>query len=147
MKNNYIPSINAINLIKQFEGCKLKAYYDDANILTIGYGHTNNVTLGMCIDQNTAEKFLQEDLTIAGNFVNKLVTTSITQNMFDALTSFVFNLGYSRLMQSTLLKKININPYDTEIRNEFKRWIYCNNNVAMGLVRRRAAEVKLYFTS
>ena len=87
-------SQNGINLIKQFEGCHLKSYKCPAGIWTIGYGHTAGVYDGMTISQVQAESFLKDDLFKYEEKVNKYYTKYIwTQNEFDALVSFAFNIA------------------------------------------------------
>ena len=87
-------SENGINLIKQFEGCHLKSYKCPAGIWTIGYGHTAGVYEGMSISQVQAESFLKDDLFKYEEKVNKYYRKYIwTQNEFDALVSFAFNIG------------------------------------------------------
>ena len=82
-------SQKGINLIKNFEGCRLTAYKCPANILTIGYGHTgSDVHTGQKITQEEAEKLLRQDLIVHCNNVSKLVKVPLNQNQFDALVSF-----------------------------------------------------------
>ena len=86
-------SKNGIELIKKYEGCKLNAYLCPANVWTIGYGHTKNVKEGDKITQEMAEQLLVNDLQQFENAVNAYCLRALTQNQFDALVSFVFNLG------------------------------------------------------
>ena len=93
-----------INLIKKYEGLALKAYLCPANVLTIGYGHTGkDVIPDMQINEVTAEQILKRDLEKFEKAVDRLVTSKINQNQFDALVSFTFNLGEGNLKSSTLL--------------------------------------------
>ena len=108
-----------IELIKQFEGCKLTAYLCPAKVLTIGYGHTKNVKKGQVITQLEADNLLKEDLTTFEKGITTLVRSNINQNQFDALVSFAFNLGLGNLKSSTLLKKVNNDPNDPTIKDEF----------------------------
>lgn len=132
-----------IELIKEFEGCKLKAYQDSVGVWTIGYGHTKNVKKGDAIDQAQADQFLINDLSDAENAVNHLVKVEITQEMFDALSSFTFNLGAGKLQSSTLLKLLNDSKY-SEASAQFTRWVFAGGKKLNGLVRRREAEQKLF---
>lgn len=139
-------SQNGINLIKQFEGCKLKAYKCPAGRWTIGYGHTNGVKSGQTITQAKAEEYLKNDLVIYEKGVENVVKVKLNQNQFDALVSFSYNVGLGALRTSTLMKKLNAKDY-TGAANEFPRWNKSNGKVLSGLTRRRAAEQKLFKTS
>lgn len=136
-------SKNGLDLIKQEEGLRLKAYRCQANILTIGYGHTKNVKENDSISVEQAEKLLIEDLAESEKWVNKLVKVPLNQNQFDALVSFVFNLGPGALQDSTLLKNLNQGKY-YETSQEFKWWRKANGKVSEGLIRRRFRERDLF---
>ena len=150
-----IPSKNCLNLIKSFEGCKLKAYNDPASgglPITIGYGSTyradgTKFKLGDTITQAQADSILQYVATEKSKAVATLLAgTIVNQNQFDALTDFAYNLGSGDLATSTLLKKVKVNPNDPSIRLEFMRWNKAGVNVMPGLTKRCTARVKLYFT-
>lgn len=132
-----------IELIKEFEGCKLKAYQDSVGVWTIGYGHTKGVNKGDSITQKQADQYLIEDLADAENAVNRLVKVEINQDMFDALVSFTFNLGVGNLQSSTLLRLLNQGKY-SESAEQFVRWVFAGGKKLDGLVRRRNAEQKLF---
>lgn len=132
-----------LDLVKRFEGCFLKAYKCPANVWTIGYGHTKTVKPGQLITHEEAEELLKKDMKEFENHVNKLVKVELTQNQFDALVSFTFNVGAGALKRSTLLKKLNRGDYDGAA-NEFRRWNRGGGRVLRGLVRRRAAEKDLF---
>jgi lysozyme len=137
-------SQKGIDLIKKFEGCRLTAYRCPANILTIGYGHTgSDVVTGQKITQEQAEKLLKSDLLVHCNNVSRLVKVPLTQNQFDALVSFEFNVGYAHFTSSTMLKLLNQKKY-REAAAQFDRWVYANRKVLAGLVKRRAAEKTLF---
>lgn len=137
-------SQKGIDLIKNFEGCRLTAYRCPANILTIGYGHTgSDVVTGQKITQEQAEKLLKSDLLVHCNNVSRLVKAPLTQNQFDALVSFEFNVGYGNFASSTMLKLLNQKKY-REAAAQFDRWVYANRKVLAGLVKRRAAEKTLF---
>jgi len=137
-------SQKGIDLIKNFEGCRLTAYRCPANILTIGYGHTgSDVSTGQKITQEQAEKLLKSDLLVHCNNVSRLVKVPLTQNQFDALVSFEFNVGYGNFASSTMLKLLNQKKY-REAAAQFDRWVYANRKVLAGLVKRRAAEKALF---
>lgn len=137
-------SNKGIDLIKKYEGFRAKAYKCPADKWTIGYGHTRNVKPTDVITLHEAERFLRQDVEFAEKEVNRH-NLDINQNQFDALVSFVFNLGVGNFARSTLLRKIKSNPNDPTIRKEFERWIYAGGKVLNGLVRRRKEEAELYF--
>lgn len=139
-------SIDGINLIKKYEGCRLTAYKCPAGVWTIGYGHTKNVKSGMKITQNKANELLEDDLKRIGNTIIQLVNVSLHQNQFDALVSFTFNCGSGALKRSTLLKKLNNKDYDGAA-NEFIKWNKSNGKVLNGLVKRREEEKSLFLKS
>lgn len=138
------------DLIKQFEGCKLKSYQCSALRWTIGYGNTffedgTPVVAGNAITQQKAEQLFE---LISNEFsakVAKLVTSNVTDNQFASLVSFAYNCGVVNLQKSTLLKKVNANHNDPSIRAEFMKWNKAGGKVLAGLTRRREAEANLYF--
>lgn len=137
--------IAGINLIKGFESLRLEAYRCPAGIWTIGYGHTAGVRRGDRIDERKAEQLLTEDLRESEAVVNR-ECPNVSQNQFDALVSFVFNVGETQFMRSTLLKCVKANPENVNIRYEFSRWNKAKGTVLSGLIRRRKAEADLYFS-
>lgn len=140
-------SQNGVDLIKRFEGCRLKAYRCPAGVLTIGYGHTgSDVSNGMEISQEKAENMLKMDLVVHCNNVAKLVKVPLNQNQFDALVSFEYNVGYGALSTSTLLRLLNQGKY-TEASKQFERWVYAGGKPLEGLKRRRKAEKELFIRS
>jgi len=138
-------SEEGLNLIKRHEGLRLEAYRCPAGVWTIGYGSTKDVREGMVITQEEADKRLKFDVYTSENCVNE-VGDLINQNQFDALVSFVFNLGCGRFKSSTLRKKVVKNPADKTIRYEFIRWVYAGGKKLNGLRKRRNEEADLYFT-
>ena len=144
-----VPSPNFLELIKQFEGFSPRVYRCPAGILTIGYGHVlqpkstiGNIT--ECnINQAQAEQLLQADAALAGAAVQRLIQVRLSQNQFDALVSFVFNLGAGRLQMSRLRAVINRGEH-ADAPAEFRRWVYGGGRKLPGLVARRAAEAELY---
>lgn len=137
-------SQKCIDLIKKFEGCALKAYLCPSNIPTIGYGHTLGVKLGQTITQEQAEKLLKIDLQVHEQNVNSLVKVPLTQNQFDALVSFEYNVGRGNLQTSTLLRRVNEKRFN-ECPAEFKKWVYgAGKKLLQGLVNRRNAEALLF---
>lgn len=136
-------SDHGVELIKQFEGLRLHAYLDSVGVPTIGYGSTSGVELGDTITPEGAERLLREDLREAESAIDHLVTVPLSQNQFDALASFVFNVGHGNLASSTLLRKLNAGDYDGAAE-EFPKWRYAGGQVLAGLERRRRAEAELF---
>lgn len=137
------PSQSAIDLIKAAEGLRLTAYRDSVGVLTIGYGSTGGIKPGQTITPEQAEAMLVDDLDEAADAVRKLVTVPLTQGQFDALCSFVFNLGAGRLRDSTLLRLLNQGKYG-EAAAQFRFWVMAGGEPLPGLVKRRAAERALF---
>jgi lysozyme len=141
-----------LNLIKSFEGLKLKPYLCSAKVATIGYGNTfyenkKKVTLkDSPITEQRANELLEWSLEGFERHVDSYCVDTITQNQFDALVSFCYNVGPSNLKSSTLLKKVNANPNDPTIRAEFLKWNKAGGRALAGLTRRRTAEADLYFS-
>lgn len=141
------PSSAAYELIKEYEGLRLHAYQDSDGVWTIGWGHTGDVQAGDVITAHQAEVLLAADVAVAEAAVRRLVTAPLTQGQFDALVSFVFNLGAGRLKGSTLLTKLNARDY-AGAAAEFGRWTkgtVAGRKVTLpGLVKRRAAERAMF---
>ena len=141
-----------LELIKHWEGCSLTAYKCSAGKWTIGYGATHYVN-GTPVKEGDKLKSEEEasDLLIKlvktfEDAVDRLVSSNINPYQRDALISFTYNVGEYNLGRSTLLKKVNNNPNDKTIKDEFAKWVHCNKKVLKGLVTRRKAESDLYFT-
>lgn len=146
-----------LKLIMDFEGLPKKnpldAYWDSyGKVWTIGYGATHYLD-GSPVKKGDKLKSKEEAVELLKMMVEqyekntaKCVTSEINPYQLDALTSFCYNCGIGSLKRSTLLKKVNKNPQDPTIRNEFAKWNKSGGEVLKGLVRRRAAEADLYFT-
>jgi len=140
------------DLIKTFEGLSLKPYKCEAGVSTIGYGntfYTNGVKVTMSDAPITQEKANEMLKVIADSFalkVSKIVPSGLTQNQFNALVSFAFNLGVQALTNSTLLRLVKINPNDGNIAKQFLRWNQAGGKVVDGLTKRRIKESALYFS-
>lgn len=134
-------SETGLNLIKQFEGCHLTAYKDPVGVLTIGYGHTKGVKAGQKITQAQADAYLKQDVASAEKAVSKY-KYSYNQNQFDALVSFTFNCGSGNLKQITNNGTRTLAQISARLPNYNK----ASGKVLTGLVRRRAAEKKLFDT-
>lgn len=137
--------VTGLDIIKLYEGLRLDAYLCPAGVPTIGYGHTKDVKLGDRCTQQQAEEWLEDDFFMAKTDVKAVVKVPITQNQLDALGSFVFNLGVRRLIQSTLLKKLNAGDY-CGAAAEFDKWVFAGGKKLNGLVKRRAAEKQLFLS-
>lgn len=146
-------SDEALAFITHHEGVRLELYEDAANHCTIGVGHL--VHLGPCNGQPSESKFqngismaeaqslLKEDVQSAETAVRQAVKVQLSQNQFDALVSFVFNVGHGNFLSSDLLSRLNQGDYSA-VPNELQRWIRAGGQVLPGLVRRREAEGKLF---
>lgn len=139
-----------LEFIKSKEGLRLAAYLCPAGLWTIGYGNTFyenglKVKRGDKIDKERAEQLFENIINIFASDVRKLINTTLTDNQFSALVSFAYNVGIGNLSKSTLLKKINENPKDITIRDEFVRWNKGGGKVLRGLTIRRKYESDIYF--
>lgn len=135
-------SKDGFDLIKQFEGCKLKSYKCPADVWTIGYGHTATAKQNMTITKEKADELLEKDVEFFEVSLNKL-SLNLTQNEFDCLISFIFNVGFGAFLKSTILKKIKQNKKD-EVPFQLMRWTKAGGKELPGLVRRRRAEAALW---
>ena len=140
-----MTSDKGIEFIKRHEALRLNAYLDSAGVPTIGYGHTLGVRMSDTITKSQAEQLLRGDLITAESEINKH-NLNINQNQFDALVSFVFNIGVGNFRTSTLLKRLKHDTRDPDIEKQFKRWIYAGGKILNGLIKRRNNEIKLYFS-
>lgn len=138
-------SKKGIDLIKEFEGCRLEAYQDAVGVWTIGYGHTHAVKAGDIITGEQADSFLREDAQVAEITVDGAVKVPLNQNQFDALVSFTFNLGVKNFVGSTLLEKLNEGD-NQGAADEFLKWHNAGGKMLPGLLRRRAAERELFLS-
>ncbi|MCG3463745.1 lysozyme [Xenorhabdus bovienii] len=141
-------SENGINKIKSYEGLRLHAYPDPATGAepwTIGYGHTRGVKPEQIITEQQAETFLHEDLIPIYAEIQRVVKVPLTQGQFDALCSFIFNLGIGNFIHSTLLKKLNLADYQGAAE-EFLKWDRADGRVLADLRVRRASEQKMFMS-
>ena len=138
-----------LELIKKYEGCKLKAYKCPAGVWTIGYGHTYNVKKNDVITQEQADAFLKEEVLRLVNFLNSF-KLRLNPNQMKALVSFIYNIGQGAFLHSTLFKYLRVDNYDNRIYNEFLRWTKATVNGEKvdlpGLIKRRKEEADLYNT-
>lgn len=131
-----------LNLIKQFEGCRLTAYQCSAGVWTIGYGHTAGVYKGMKITQAQADEYLKQDVAKFEKYINNPsyvpFTAQLNQNQFDALVSFAFNLGQGNVKKMCTGRTIN------QIPSAMQQYCKAAGKTLPGLQRRRKAEAALY---
>jgi lysozyme len=141
-------SENGIKNIINFEGLKLKAYKDSVGIPTIGIGTIaypsgSKVKIGDVCTKEQAIEYLKFYMIDMEKQINSMIKVKITQNQYDALCSFCYNLGHGALKQSTLLKKINLNDFKGA-SDEFLKWNKAGGKVIDGLTKRRNAEKELF---
>lgn len=137
----------ALEIIKEFESCKLEAYDDGGGVWTIGWGSIEGVFPGMKITREEAVKRLSSDfLWKAVAPVAKLVNADLNENQLEALYSFVFNIGEPQFRDSDMLRLINSGADKDTIAAEFARWRYDNGKVIDGLVNRRAKEKEIFLS-
>ncbi len=147
-----ITNKKGIELIKTFEGLKLKPYLCSANVPTIGYGSTfyedgKKVTLkDLPISEQRAEELLKNTLASFENGVTKLIKVPVSENEFSALVSFAFNVGLSNLKHSTLLRLLNFGLPRLQVAEQFARWNKAAGKELKGLTRRREAEKQLFLS-
>jgi lysozyme len=140
------------DLIKKFEGLKLKPYLCSASVPTIGYGSTyyeNGKKVKLTDAPITKERADALFQIVADDFAKRvvpLIKKPLTQNQFNSIVSFAFNLGIRALQNSTLLRLLNNNPNDIMIAKEFLKWNKVNKVPVQGLTNRRIKESALYFT-
>ena len=141
-------SIIGRELIKEFEGFRDKAYLCSAGVPTIGYGTTmypdgRKVALGDKCTKAEAETYLRHDLIARENMVEKYVTVPLTQNQYDAVVSFAYNIRPLDFITSTFVKLLNAKDY-VAAAEQLPRWNKVNKQPILGLTRRRAAERALF---
>jgi lysozyme len=138
-------SKTGIDLIRKFEGLKTTAYRCPAGVLTIGYGHTTGVKESDNCTPDEAMVKLMDNCQVAEEAIAANVKVPLTQNQFDALVSFIFNLGTRNFVRSTLLIKLNSGDY-VSAGAEFERWTKAGGRELSGLIARRAAEKALFLS-
>lgn len=135
---------SGLNLIREFEGCKLEAYKDQRGIMTIGYGCTHHVAERQSITQEQATERLREDIQETVDSVRKIIfPRELTDNQFSACVSLAFNIGTGNFSKSTLLNCLKTNR-DMDAASEFLKWNKTNGVENSGLLRRRQAERVLF---
>lgn len=144
-------SQNGLDLLKRFEGVRLKPYLCPAGIATISIGCTyypDGTKVRMTDSEISPARATEIFLNVLKHYessVDSFTRDDITQNQFDALVSFAYNVGTGALKKSTLLKKVNADPNDKFIESQFLIWNKVKGVEVKGLTNRRQAESKLYF--
>ena len=131
------PSPQAYSLIRAFEGLHLTAYPDGTGY-SIGYGH-HGALPGDVITHDQADRYLDSDVQEATAAITSQILVPLTQGQFDALVSFVYNVGVDAFTNSTLVAKLNAGDVPGAAE-EFARWVYAGGQVSAGLQSRRARE-------
>lgn len=139
---NLKTSENMIAIIKKFEGLRLRAYKCPAGVYTIGYGHTENVLANSEISELMADQILRKDLKKFEQAINDL-GLPLLQCEFDALVSFVFNVGIGNFNKSTLKKLLSQKKFFYAAK-EFDKWVFANGKKLSGLQNRRNKERKIF---
>lgn len=145
-------SARGLEHLKKQEGFRATAYQDEAGNWTIGYGHLitedSPVSIVTKLSEADAEELLRQDLADAEAAVQRLVEVPLSQGQYDALVSFVFNVGAGALESSTLLRKLNAGDYDGAAQ-ELERWnkitVDGQKRVSEILANRREAEQALWY--
>lgn len=145
--NRLRTSPNGLRLIKQFEGFSAVRYLDAAGLPTIGYGHLLTAQelsgYGEPLDADRAHVLLAQDVVVAENAIARFITVPLSQNQFDALVSFTFNLGAATLQRSTLRRVVNRGDH-ADVPEQLERFVWAGGRKLAGLIKRRAAEAQLY---
>jgi len=141
-------SPSGLDFIKGWEKLELESYPDEGGVWTIGYGTTvlpcgTPVSENMVCTEDEAEVFFQHDISVFESAINNYVKVELNQNQFDALVSFVYNIGISGFKTSSALKRLNLQDFKA-VPERMKLWNKVKGKVSRGLVRRRAAEAKLF---
>ena len=142
MCDNLETSASMIAVIKKFEGLRLKAYKCPAGVFTIGYGHTENVFADSEISELMADQILRKDLQKFEQTINDL-DLPLLQCEFDALVSFVFNVGIGNFNKSTLKKLLSQKKFFYAAK-EFDKWVFAGGKKLPGLQNRRNKERKIF---
>lgn len=141
--------MNAIDLIKKYEGFSPQAYQDSVGVWTIGYGTTRingePVKAGMTISREQALQYVQQEVNKLWSQIESITKVSLNENQMNALVDFAYNLGFNALKTSTLMKYVNESKFE-KAADEFGRWVFAGGKVLPGLVKRREAEKRLFLT-
>lgn len=133
-----------LNIIKKYEGFSPVPYRCPAGVMTIGYGHAIRPGETFTrITEDQAEILLAADVIKAEQAIDKYVKVPLTQGQYDALVSFIYNVGSGAFSRSTLLRKLNRKDY-SGAAGEFSRWVYANSRKLKGLINRRQEEMEVF---
>ncbi len=133
-----------VGIVKYFEGFEPVAYLDPVGIITLGFGETLGVQPGDTItEEEAAEKLVKRLDNDFAKFIRSYVQVPLTQYQFDALASFIYNVGGGAFQGSTLLEKLNKGDYEGAA-HEFPKWKFAGGKVLKGLENRRKAEQALF---
>lgn len=138
-----IPSSSCVGMVMKFEGLKLEVYADAAGHRTVGYGHRTDMPVGEKITPEDAGEYLAFDLHVAAMCIRGTVKPPLHQQEFDALVSFVFNVGCKAFSQSSMLKLLNERKF-FEAAKEFAKWDHAGGHVLPGLLDRRNSEAAMF---
>lgn len=151
-------SKNGLEKLIEWEGFENKPYKDSEGYLTIGVGHLltkdelrsgkisifgKQVRYSEGLTDIQVKDLLKQDLISRESAVSNLVRVPLSQNQFDVLVSFVFNIGRHSFQNSTLLKVLNLGKYE-EVPGQLRRWVYSGGKKVNGLVNRRENEIQLW---
>ena len=138
-------SEQGVKFIQGYEKFSEISYLDQGGLPTIGWGHL--IELGVTYSEPMTRAFgdelFRKDLLSTERSVLRLTQKPLSQHQFDALVSFVFNVGAGAYQRSTLRQMI-LNNMDSEIPTQFLRWNKVGGRVSRGLTRRRIAEALMY---
>ncbi len=133
-------------VIKRFEGLRLKAYKDSKGIWTIGYGHTLNVKPGQVITKEEADELFERDLaSFEKQLKPHLNDIKLSQNQYDAIVSLCYNIGVGAFVRSSIYKHLVRKEYN-KAADAFLLYVYAGGQVLSGLQRRRRKERKIFLT-
>lgn len=140
----------AVDIIKKFEGLRLKAYRDSASVWTVGYGHTGvGVLDGIFITEEQATRYLITDIAWATDTVRRAVRVTLTAEQRAALISLTFNIGSSAFLSSTVLRRLNASNYEGAA-DAFLMWnkitVQGQKVISVGLKNRRESERTFFLT-
>lgn len=133
----------ALDLIKKFEGCSLRAYKDSGGVWTIGYGSTDRVTPDETITPTEAERRLEDRLEAIEKEIDPMIKFPLSQRQMGACLSLTYNIGVKAFSRSTVLRMINMAKLD-EVGKSFLLWTYVKGQFCEGLLNRRRAEKDLF---
>lgn len=140
---------SGLSIIKECEGFRSKAYLCPSGVPTIGWGRTKGVSLGMICTLSEAQAWLEEDVAYVVKVIKFSVKVPLSENQLSSLVSFIYNVGVTNFLSSTLLKVLNQGQYSL-VPAQMRRWIYgrdkrTGTKISLpGLVKRRELEVSLW---